>query len=489
MNDAPDSSTGVLRELLRLSVPASVSMLSRTVTMFIDGVMVSCIGPAALGAQGVGMLVAFVPESFTIGALGVVNTFVSQNLGAGRLRRCGQYTWAGLAMAMLFAALIMPLAAAAGWVFSLIGHEPHVQAMEAMYFRYMILCVPVTISIRVLEAFFYGIHRPKIVFAAAVVANAFNIFGNWLLIFGTWGFPRLGLEGAAIATVCCFGLQLTILALAFLFTRDHRRFGTHRPRAIHLRQCGDILRIGWPAGVSILIDIFTWSIFTTYLVGQFGTKHLAAANAAMRYMHVSFMPAIGVSIAATAIVGKYIGEGRAELARSRAHTALRVAMVYMGLCALAFLIFRHQMIALFVTLSPQAAEQATEAADIVRIGGRIMICAAIFQVFDAMGIVFSGALRGAGDTLWPMVMAASLAVVMLTGGGYLMSTYWPELTSLGPYIAATAYIVVYGVVMAWRFESGAWRRIRLLEPRPPVPAAMAPEVQGTPVAPGEIHTS
>ena len=175
------------------------------------------------------------------------------------------------------------------------------------------------------------------------------------------------------------------------------------------------------------------------------------------------MPSIGISIATTAIVGKYIGMGRHDIARKRAHTAMFVAMAYMGLCGAAFLLLRHEMVAMFIHVSPDQAAEGFSRSEMITFGGRIMICAAMFQLFDALGIVFSGALKGAGDTLWPMAATGSLVVVVMIGGGTAMVHYLPQLTSLGPYIAATAYIILLGIAVAWRFESGAWRKIDLLK--------------------------
>ena len=449
-------------EVLRLSMPAGMSMLGWTVTMFVDGVMLARLGPREFVAQSTASLVAFVPASFAVGVLGVVNTFVSQNLGAGKKRRCGQYSWAGMVLVGAFCLLVVPLAMLGGPLFAAIGHEPAVQGGEVLFFRYMMLSLPVTLTVKVLEGFFYGIHRPVVVFVAAVTANVINIVGDYGLIFGRLGMPNMGLEGAAVATVTCWCAQVTILMAAFLLPRFHLDFGTRHARTVRLSQCGDIVRIGWPAGVTFMIDVFTWSIFTVVLIGRFGTAHLTAANAAVRYMQVSFMPAVGISIAITAIVGRCIGSGQLDAARRRTHAAVIMAAGYMGACGLCFLVFRGPLIRVFVDVSPGLASAGMRASDILAIGGRMMICAAVFQMFDAINIVFSGALRGAGDTRWPMVAFASLAAVLLVGGGAAMVHWLPQLESLGPYIAATVYIVALGLVMAWRFESGAWLRIDLL---------------------------
>ena len=137
--------------------------------------------------------------------------------------------------------------------------------------------------------------------------------------------------------------------------------------------------------------------------------------------------------------------------------------------------------ALFTELQAGAPVALSTQADILRIGATVMICAAVFQCFDAVGIVFAGALRGAGDTFWPMVITFVMAWTMVIGGGAAMIRWMPQLQSIGPWIAASAYVIVLGLVMAWRFESGAWRKIDLLGRRPPAAVAPGPEAITIPV--------
>ncbi|MCJ7545176.1 MAG: MATE family efflux transporter, partial [Phycisphaerae bacterium] len=438
------------------------------------GLMVSFVGPAPFSAQFMGGMFAFVPESFAVGILMVVNTYVSQNLGAGRLRQTGLYTWAGMAIAMAFACLIAPLALVASPLFGLFGHAPDVTALEAMYFRYMVLSVLVTLPTRVLEQFFFGIHRPRIVLVASVLANGFNVLANYVLIFGKCGFPAMGLEGAAIGSVVSWSLQFALLMAVFLARPLRSKYATALSRAVRLRHCLDLIRVGWPAGVQLCNDITSWTLFQAALIGPMGTEHMAASTAAMRYMGISFMPAVGIGVAATAIIGRWIGQGRPDLARRRAHAAVLAAMVYMGVCGVLFTVFRHDLVRFFVHVDP---EQSSQAAAIMDIGTKILVCAAVFQLFDAVGIVYVGALRGAGDTRWPMAVTIVLSWGVVLGGGAAAVRLLPQLGSLGPWIAASLYVVVLGAVMAWRFEGGAWRKIDLLgrlgapgaAPLPPAP--------------------
>jgi MATE family multidrug resistance protein len=183
-------------------------------------------------------------------------------------------------------------------------------------------------------------------------------------------------------------------------------------------------------------------------------------------MGLSFMPAVGVGIATTALVGRRIGQGRRDRARRAARSGLLAAMIYMGLCGLAFWLLRVQMIRFFLALpgsGPAAAARAGPLAEeIVRVGSWILVFAAVFQLFDAASIVYVGALRGAGDTRWPMVATILMSWSITLGVGAAAVVWLPHWGSLGPWVAASLYTCALAVVLAWRFESGAWEKIDLL---------------------------
>jgi MATE family multidrug resistance protein len=199
-------------------------------------------------------------------------------------------------------------------------------------------------------------------------------------------------------------------------------------------------------------------------------------------MHLSFMPAIGFSVAVTSLVGKYIGAGDPDTAVARARLGLRLTMVYMTICGIVFFVFRHGLISLFVAGQEVTAEQAQE---IITVGGKLMICAAVFQTVDAFGITYTGALRGAGDTVWPGMVTIFYSWALIVGGGWSIAVLWPELESVGPWIAAATYVIVYGLTMWWRFETGRWRSISLLGPRPEADNEASREGDDDPACPAE----
>jgi MATE family multidrug resistance protein len=434
-------------------------MMSYTVMQFIDGWMVTRLGTSAFAAQANGAMIVYMLMALFIGSLSVVNTFVSQHLGAGDPGKCGAYGWAGLWICAGAAVGLAALAPFCSVIFRQMNHEPALLEMEVAYATILLYGGIFTLGARTTAYFFYGAHRPNVVLVAAVVGNSVNVLLNYVLIFGNWGFPALGITGAAIGTVIGSMVEFLIPMSLFLSRSCHEQFSTRttwRPRAREIR---DILRLGWPAGLMQSNEMVCWGIFMTTVVGVFGTAHIAAGWIGLRYLQVSFMPVVGLSFAMTAVVGRQMGRRDPVAAAGRAWLGVRLGMAYMGICAIIFVVFRRPMVELFLSSS---IEGGGDAEVVLRVGMQIMICAAVFQLFDAIGIVLIGALRGAGDTVVPGLLTAGLSWVVIVGGGFAMAKLAPDLGAVGPWIAASVYIVILGIVMATRFARGRWREIELV---------------------------
>lgn len=189
-------------------------------------------------------------------------------------------------------------------------------------------------------------------------------------------------------------------------------------------------------------------------------------------MHLAFMPTVGVSIATQAMIGKAIGARRPDVAAKRTWLCVKVAVGYMGLCALCFVLFRGTLLDVFINgdTPPETRDE------LLRLGGWLLIGAAVFQVFDALAIITSAALRGAGDTVWPGVATVVLSWTLIVGVGYSLVVFFPMLGAIGPWIGASVYIAVLGSALVMRFLGGRWRSISLVrdpDVPPPVPEAEA----------------
>ncbi|MEX2219379.1 MAG: MATE family efflux transporter [Phycisphaerales bacterium] len=483
--DAGPGSQRPIMELLRIAGPTVATMTSYTLMQFVDKFLVAHIGPdpVYVGAQGNGGLAAFVPIAIAMGILTVINTYVSQNLGAGRPERGPAYAWNGLWIAAVYwAAVLLPFAFVLPRLFDAAGMAPEQARLAADYGRVLVFGAILTIATRAIAQFFYGMHRAGIVLVAGLAANILNIVLSALLIFGNgeapaglgrfgeatvaagaWlGIRPMGIAGSAWGTVIATAVELAIPMALFLGPRLNRLYGTRaawRPSLPHIR---DLLRIGWPGGLMFGNEMVCWSYFMVHLVSGFGKHHATAGWIAHQYMQMSFMPTVGISVACTALVGKYMGMGRPDLAARRARLGLAVAMVYMGVCGAVFIVFREPLIGFFVQDHTPPGDRDT----LIRLGSLFLIATATFQLFDAVAMVLSGSLRGAGDTVAPGIATVVLSWLFIVAGGEAMTRLFPGLESLGAWIAAASYIGVLSLYFGLRFARGKWRSIRLVEGSP-----------------------
>ncbi len=472
--DSPSSQVSPLHEVWSIAWPTILTMTSYTIMQFMDKLMVGQVGPLELTAQSNGGIWAFTPLAWIMGALTVINTYVAQNLGANRPENGPKYAWTGLWMSLFaWIFLMLPMALCLPLLFSQMSdHSDELRKMETGYGQILLAGSLILLGGRAISHYFFGMHRPKVITIATVSGNTVNVLANYVLIFGDQGMPQLGLPGvpgmpamgvygAAIGTIIGTGAELAIPMAVFLGPKLNRQYKTRSAWRLQLKPMWEVLKLGWPAAIQWGNEIICWSLFLSVIVGRFGEEHMAAGWIALTYMHLSFMPAVGMSVATNSLVGKYIGAGQPDIAVSRARLALKLAIAYMTLCGLIFYLGRHGLVSIFVggqDLDPE------DKARIIAIGGRLMICAAVFQTFDAFGIIYTGALRGAGDTLWPSFATIIYSWSFIVAGGWALAVYVPQLESVGPWIGAAVFIICYGVTMALRFESGGWRSIKLLDP-------------------------
>jgi len=436
-----------LQEIWRLALPIIASMASATVAGFVDTWFVALVGTAEVAAAMPAGITAFTLTAFPLGITQCVSTFAAQALGRGEPKEGAAYAWQGLYLSLVVGIGCFLLWPAAPSFFALFGHDPEIVALEVTYFRLRLWGVGLSVAIGALNGFFYGIHRPRVALVAMVVDNVANVILCYILVFGKFGAPALGLAGAALAFVLSFVAQLAVLLGAFLSQPYHNEFATRDEWRLAGSRLRQLLHIGWPAGLQSAIDVLGWGVLIVLLVGRFGKEQLAASNIAIQYMTISFMPGIGLAQALTALVGRYIGEGKIDIAIQRVYEGLFLALSYMTLMGVMYLTLREPFMEFFNT-DPV----------VVQAGKNILLCVAVFQLFDAMNFTFVGALRGAGDTHWiaGLIVTLSLLVLAPLSLGAVMYT---NLESLGPWIAGTIYSIILGLALWWRFAQGKWREI------------------------------
>lgn len=444
----------VTASLLVLALPIIGMTISRMLMGFIDFAMVSRLGTTAQAAISPATTFVFVISCIGMGIANGVQTFVSQADGRGKPHLAGAYTWQSFYVAGAVGLLSFPLAATVevwfGWIAALGQHSPELVRLEVEYIRIALWSIAPSIVCIGLNGFFNGVQRPGIALIAVIASLVVNAFGNWLLIFGNWGFPELGVAGAAIATVIGWIVRAAVMFAAMLLQSFHEQYRTRTTWRYDHQKMRELMSIGIPTSVQWLVDIGAWLVFMMIIVPPLGATVLAASNVGLQYMHLSFMPAVGLGIALSSKVGFAIGEKRPEEAVLYTSVAAKLMVLYMGAVGVLFYALRHQLIWLF-----------NDDPAVLEAGASVLIWAAIFQVFDAMCITYMNALRGAGDTRWPAVLTFVCCWVIFVGGGIACAKWLPQFGLNGPWAMCTLYITVLGLALWWRWAGGGWRQIDL----------------------------
>ncbi len=463
---------GGMREVLHLAAPSMIGFASIVLMSFVDTIMVAFVGEGAVGAVVGSSLMFHVVNALMGGFLAAIIPFTSQSLSRGDKVDGARYTWQGiyvsLAMGVLGAAIIPLLPA----LFAAIGHGPEVQAMEVSYTTYRMLSLVFVLLGHAGMFFFQGVGRARLVMVVMIVSNLSNILMNYLFIFGPGPFPQMGVAGAGLATFLSSMMSGLLFMGAFLLGRPGRSHGSRiawRPSWSRLK---GLVRIGIPSSLQQSLEISAWAVWHMLMVGRLGTNQLDANGAVMEITSMAWFPVMGIGQAASSLSGWYTGRKRIDLARRATRNAVLLSVIYMGTMALVMFFGAGHLMQLFFWLRPEvqsgnggeAIQLATDVSEIIRLGTVALMIAASFQIFDGINITLMGAMRGAGDTLWPALVQQGHAWLLFMPLAYLFSNYLGWGMS-GAWFASAIYITVLSGVMALRYRGGRWSSIDIFRDR------------------------
>ena len=237
-----------------------------------------------------------------------------------------------------------PLAPA---IFTAMGYTPDVVELEVIYFRITLLADCTAVFIWACSEFFIGIHRPAIIMYASITAQVVNVVCNYILIYGKFGFPAMGIAGAAWGTFAGATVGGLMRLVMFLGEDINTKFNSRKTMRIDFGKMKQLLKVGFPAGLELMQNMSLWGIILCWLVSRFGKEAQAATSAALACTSMSIVPIIGLRNALTAAVGKSIGAGIKHAATKQTRTCLRIAIGYMGFMGIFFLVFRDGLIRLW----------------------------------------------------------------------------------------------------------------------------------------------
>ena len=432
------------QKILKLSIPAAINSLLDMLQVITDLIMVGRISAFAVAAVGLGlqslMLIFAVLTVLHVGTSALLSRFV----GAGRMKRAS----IGLSTLLRFA-LMLSIPTMIAWyflasnIYAWFGTVPEVIALGESYVQMLTWMMPFVFMKLVFVSALNSAGDTTTPMKVKIASILLNVVLNYLLIFGKYGFPELGVMGAAVGTVIVNALEFIVYVILYLKQRTPYIPGWHYSRSLLSRA----LKVGIPASIERSLTFGSFMLFTL-VIAHYGTAVLAGYQIGLRVEGLAFMPGIGFTIAAMALMGQGLGAKKPEQAREDVLLVLKYTSGFMFILSF-FMIFMPEKIVWFFT-----NDEATirEASFYLRIVG-------VSQIPLAFNFVLSGALRGAGASKKTLkINMTSLWLVRIIPA-FLLSWYFENI--LFVYLAMISDTFVKAIWLWRTFNKGEWQKIKV----------------------------
>ena len=455
-------------EVITLAIPIIFSNLSRVMMGLTDMAMVSRLGAVALAATGMGSLLLWVIMSMGIGLRTAVQTVTARRLGQKLFPECGHALHNGVILSVILAIPTTLL----GTYYSveiaeLFLQDPEVipQCANYLYVGFYGICFVLTGF--VFQGFYTGVEQTKIHMKVTIVSNIINVYLNAGLIYGTDGvtaffekiglpwiavlwqwydFPAMAVKGAALATVIASGWMVTQYIIHIL----NEKIIKYKPLDFQYsaKTLVQQIKLGFPIGIQEVISMTGFAVFYK-IIGIIGTIELATSEVILNIAHASFMPAVGVGMAAATLVGKYLGKEDPDNAELAIWSALKWALLIMGGMGILFIFGPQWVIPIF-----------SDDPEIIRMGIPCLQIIGVLQYFDAIGLTLFFVLTGAGNTRFPAILNMTACWFLFLPLSYYLSIYL-EMGIIGAWLGFSAWIIPCAIIMALKVSTGSWKKIEV----------------------------
>lgn len=440
-----------LSKTYKLALPIIISQLGVILMATSDNVIVGrLLGSVSLGAAGVANSIAFLIASLAIGGLAVIAPMVSKLLAEHDSPRLSALFFNALLVAFFYSALLTLV----GWLmyqnFFILGQTTDVEKLGAPFFFLIVLSNVPMIFFLAVKQFSDGFSKPAIVMYITLLGLLFDVAGNVVLIRGLWIFPELGLNGAAIGTICSRILMLVIL-LSYLWSKPNFRLLFHFPEwKVRKELLSEILGRSIPAGFQAFFEIAAFS-FAVIMMGWLSETELAAHQIAINVASTTYMMATGFAHAGSIRIGEAWGRRDNVGIRLSGRAAYTWVIGFMGVCSLVILLFGQWIIKIYID------DQGVLAAALP-----LLMIAAFFQLSDGAQAVGLGVLRGLADIRIPTYITFVAYWVIALPAGYFMGFHM-NLGSVGVWLGLLLGLTFSAVFLYARYRTVS-RKMTLSEP-------------------------
>jgi MATE family multidrug resistance protein len=379
--------------ILKIGVPITVAQLLNMSMGFVDTVMTGNYSAESLAAVSGSQHMVMPFLVFAAAVIGSSQAITAQFVGSGSKKETiGDVTRHAMVSGVLFSIVLILLTKVAPLILPFFGFELPVIALAKDYLFAFSFGLPATVIFIAFASFYAGISKPAVTMLISLLMLSVNIIGNYTLIFGHFGFPELGSEGAGwTSTLASWVGAIGIILLTFL----HQEFNDYNPFKsffqIDRSIFGQIFKIGIPSGFSSIFEVSMFAVFSL-LMGRFGVHVLAGSQIALNFAAVIFMVPLGLSFAITTNVGIYLGQEHYVKARFAGFSGYAVNIIC-NICSAALLFLFAENIAGFYTNDVQ----------LIEIASTLLMFAGVFQLSDGIQVAGMGILRGYKDTKIPML--------------------------------------------------------------------------------------
>ena len=464
MNETtPKAQGGGILELLHVAFPLILASSGHMFRLFADRLMLARYSPEAIAGSMPAGLLSFTLMAFFIGTAGYVNTFVAQFSGAGRVKSTGLAVWQGIYISALGGAVVASMSLFSEPIFAIMGHSLEVQVEEVRYFNILCWLSFPGIALSSLNAFWSGRGKTRVVMVIELFCAAANIGLNALFIFGCWIFPELGIVGAGLATALANAAGLLLAMTLFLSRSNRERYGSWPRRTFDLALFRRLFRFGLPNGLQFGFDLMAFMTFIAIL-GKYGNQELIASNIAFALNSLAYLPIIGLGVAVSVLVGQNIGALDIVGARRSVRSGLCMALILSLIVGGVFLLFPEEIVSVFTRPGDGTHGEVSVMAQ------RCIVFIAGYLLFDAVYLVYSHAIKGAGDTRFALIAGAALSWGSLALPSYVAYRIGASFWTL--WIILVVHVFLMSTIFALRYWSGKWQYMRVIDRGPAVSAEL-----------------
>ncbi len=446
--------------MLAIALPMIVSTSCDGIMIFTDRLFLSRLGPEQMNAAMGGGVAMQMMMFFFIGLTGYTTALVAQYYGSGQKHMVTVAAFQAILISLVAYPLIL-LCKPLTLKFFEVTDVPAAQVgFQISYFNIIIYGVIISLLRNSMSCYFSGLGRTQVVMVAALVAMIVNVGLDYVLIFGKAGFRALGIRGAALATVAGSISGLAILVLAYLGRKNRIVYHVMRSFRFDRTAMRKLLYYGYPAGLEFFLNFLAFALII-FIFHSRGSVVATASTIMFSWDMISYIPLLGIEIAVTSLVGRYMGAGDPDTAHRAAISGIKTGILYSIMILILFLFIPESLARIFRPEGQNAvfAEALPMAKSMIRIASMYVLAEAIF-------VALIGALRGAGDTHWTMIASVTFHwtfVPLLCVLFYVL-----DMSAVAGWLALVILFLVFCVVMFLRYRSGKWRSIRVVEASVPV---------------------